>query len=1313
MTLQPQVDAAADGNRAPGASPDPLYRSVAAPEPRTLVDILDATVAAHPDAPALDDGEVVLSYAELRAEIAERVAELVAAGVRPGDRVGVRMPSGDHRLYVTILAVLYAGAAYVPVDADDPDERAALVFGEARVRVVATGAGIEAAEQAGTDGRPPAAGPSPADDAWIIFTSGSTGTPKGVAVTHRSAAAFVDAEARMFLRDNPIGPGDRVLAGLSVAFDASCEEMWLAWRHGACLVPAPRALVRTGADLGPWLVRREITVVSTVPTLAATWPPEALEAVRLLIFGGEAVPPELAERVAGGDDAGREVWNTYGPTEATVVACAAPLTGEGPIRIGLPLDGWDLAVVDAQGNPVGEGESGELVIGGVGLARYLDPAKDAEKYAPATALGWERAYRSGDLVRKERAGLIFLGRADDQIKLGGRRIELGEIDNALQHLPGVTAAAAAIRTTKAGNKILVGYLTGPGADYDLRAARESLAEHLPAPLVPRLALVDELPTRTSGKVDRDALPWPLPETGRADAEDGLSETGRWVAGLWDAILGAEVTGPDADFFDLGGGSLAAAQLVTALRERHPGIAVADLYDHPRLGALVDFLEQSAPAARVEPRTVVPTPRRAQLTQVLATVPLTTLTGLQWFTWLAIVGNIAAWSGSLPWLPRLSWWWALPAFVLFITPPGRMALCVAGARILLRGVRPGSYPRGGSVHLRLWAAVRLSEASGAENLSGAPWMVPFARALGARIGKGVDLHTLPPVTGMLELGAGCSVEPEVDLSGYWIDGDIVHIGPIEVGAGAVVGSRSILLPGSRIGKNAVIAPGSAVSGRVKADQEWAGSPAVKVGKARHRWPDHTPARARHWVAVFAITSVALAALPIVGLAAGAAWLAWCVRDTTTLGAGLTGAFAALPPAVLIALGVYAAATIVLVRLFSLGLTEGYHPVRSRVGWQAWATERLLDGARTFLFPLYASLLTPLWLRLLGAKVGKHVEASTVLLLPKFTTVADGAFLADDTMIAGYELGGGWLRIGEAKVGKRAFLGNSGMTAPGRRVPKNGLVAVLSAAPSKAKAGSSWVGSPPVRLRRAAESGDTRRTFDPPPSLKLARAAVETCRLLPVLVTFGIGLGVLFAMAWLAQTVGHPAAALLSGVVLLVAGAVACGSAVAAKWLLVGRIRAEEHPLWSSFVWRNEVSDTFVETVAAPWFARAATGTPVLNLWLRALGARIGRGVWCESYWLPEADLVTLGDGATVERGCVVQTHLFHDRIMAMDTVVLEPGATLGPHCVALPAARIGAGATVGPASLVMRGDAVPASTSWWGNPIAPWPRPHPTPTVAER
>jgi non-ribosomal peptide synthetase-like protein len=206
---------------------------------------------------------------------------------------------------------------------------------------------------------------------------------------------------------------------------------------------------------------------------------------------------------------------------------------------------------------------------------------------------------------------------------------------------------------------------------------------------------------------------------------------------------------------------------------------------------------------------------------------------------------------------------------------------------------------------------------------------------------------------------------------------------------------------------------------------------------------------------------------------------------------------------------------------------------------------------------------------------------------------------------------------------------------------------------------------------------------------------------MMVAFAIGAGTLVALQAIVLSRGYSAAALACGVVILLAGAVAGVVAVAAKWLVVGRIKAGEKPLWSSFVWRNEVADTFVETVAAPWFARAASGTPVMNLWLRALGARIGRGVWCETYWLPEADLVTLGRASTVSRGCVVQTHLFHDRIMRMDTVVLEDGATMGPHCVALPASRIGAGATIGPASLVMRGDEVPPSTRWQGNPIAPW------------
>ncbi|VXB61964.1 Non-ribosomal peptide synthetase [Arthrobacter sp. 8AJ] len=1291
-----------------------LAGAPAAPPARTLIDVLQDTAARFPDASALDDGRTSLSYAQLLDEVRATGRRLHLAGLGAGDRIGVRIPSGTNELYVSILAILLVGAAYVPVDADDPEERARLVFGEARVAAVLGAGGSVGPGPSGAARSGPFKGarlPGPGDDAWIIFTSGSTGTPKGVAVQHRSAAAFVDAEARLFLQDDPLGPQDRVLAGLSVAFDASCEEMWLAWRHGACLVPAPRALVRTGMDLGPWLINHAITAVSTVPTLAALWPAESLENVRLLIFGGEACPPELADRLAV---EGREVWNTYGPTEATVVACAAPLGGPGPIRIGLPLDGWDLAVVDAAGVPVPEGGTGELIIGGVGLARYLDPAKDAEKYAPMPSLGWERAYRSGDLVRFEQAGLIFQGRADDQVKLGGRRIELGEIDAAMQALPGVAGAAAAVQTTAAGNHILVGYLApAPGHDMDLGAAREQLAESLPAALVPLLTTVDSLPTKTSGKVDRHALPWPLAGAGAAEADAAplnLPDDAAWVVEQWSSVLGSPVTSLDADFFAYGGGSLSAAQLVSALRVRYPTITVADVYATPRVGALVELarqVNQSGDSAPARERTVRPTARKSQVFQTLMGVPLHILVGMRWLTYLMAINNLLAGLAGFTAAPTISWWWVAASWLVFVSPAGRMLLSIAAARILLRGVRPGIYPRSGRVHLRLWLAEQIQDLAGAISLASAPWVPYYARALGAKIGRDVQLHSLPPVTGLLTLGSGANVEPEVDLSGWWIDGDDVHIGAIRIGRGASVGARSTLMPGASIGAGAQVEAGSAVLGKVKAGQLAAGSPARRQGKAKHSVP-HAPPQgrfaARAWFAGFSLASACLSFIPY-SSAAAALWVAFTfVQGSTSLTGALPRLLAALAPASLVWFATNAVLVLVATRLLSIGITEGYYRIRSRVGWQIWATERVLDLARDLLFPIYASLFTPVWLRLLGAKVGKNVEASTVLLIPKMTTVGEGAFLADDTMVASYELDGGWLRVAPAKIGKRSFLGNSGMTAAGRSVPKNSLVAVLSATPAKAKSGTSWLGSPPVRLRRTAIASDDSRTFQPPARLKVARTLWELGRFLPVMLTVAIAAGTMLAFDWIAATWGYAAAALLTGVVMLLAGLVAAGSSVAAKWVLVGRIRPGEHPLWSSFIWRNEVVDSFIELVTAPWFARAASGTPALVWWLRALGAKIGSGTWCESYWLPEADLVVLGRNSTVNRGCVVQTHLFHDRVMSIDAVTLEDGATMGPHGVILPQASIGAGGTVGPASLVMRGEAVPAATYWMGNPVSPWSGP---------
>ncbi len=436
-------------------------------------------------------------------------------------------------------------------------------------------------------------------------------------------------------------------------------------------------------------------------------------------MGGEACAPELAARLVA---PGREVWNTYGPTEATVVACGAELTGEAPVRIGLPLDGWDLAVVDADGHPVPEGATGELIIGGVGLARYLDPEKDAEKYAPMPTLGWERAYRSGDLVVNDPAGLLFGGRADDQVKLGGRRIELGEIDSALLALPGVNGAAAAVRRTGAGNSLLVGYVAVDDT-FDQGAALATLRAAMPAALVPRLAVVDAVPTRTSGKVDRDALPWPLPRTVEPAAA-GLGETETWLAELWLEILAASVETREADFFDLGGGSLTAAQLVSLLRvplsggrrrrplrapdARCPGRpprgdgrrrsrGPAQRPPHPaedpdrpggRDGA--GALPRGA-ALGVLGRSRRPGARRARRTRLAARHP---------------AGRCSRCSGAL-----------------FVLPPGRMVVAAAAARILLRGVTPGDHPRGGKTHLRLWLATHVADELGATSLAGAPLRSP--------------------------------------------------------------------------------------------------------------------------------------------------------------------------------------------------------------------------------------------------------------------------------------------------------------------------------------------------------------------------------------------------------------------------------------------------------------------------------------------------------------------------------------------------------------------------------------------------------------
>ena len=728
----------------------------------------------------------------------------------------------------------------------------------------------------------------------------------------------------------------------------------------------------------------------------------------------------------------------------------------------------------------------------------------------------------------------------------------------------------------------------------------------------------------------------------------------------------------------------------------------DLYDHPRLGSLAEIIDATAPSAQnVKKRHVKPVGAGTRLLQFLWQLPTMTLTATNWLAWLLFGSNIAAALG-VDFAPHTSWPLVIVFLLIFASPLGRIPIGAFGARLLTAGITPGNYPRGGSVHMRIWAAERWSDASGARAIAGATWVLTYARLLGVKVGKSVDLHSLPPVTGLLTLGEHCAIEPEVDLAGYWLDGDILRVGAIEVRAGARIGARSHLMPGTVIGEEAHIEAGSTVTGekKVKAHARWSGSPAKKVGRSKHRFPDHAPARRAWWVPIYGATSMLLAAQPLVAIALAAFVIISLVQLTD--GNGFVGAVLFAPVGALAAFAFYMVQTWLGVRILSIGLQPGVFPVRSARGWRIWAIEKLMDDARTYLFPLYAGQLTPLWLRSLGATIGKDVEISTAVMVPKFTEVKDGAFLADDTLIGGYELGGGWMSSGLAKVGKRSFVGNSGITAPGRKLAKNSLVAVLSSTPKKTKSGANWWGSPPERMRRVEASvgeGESL-TYNPPLRAKVARGVVETLRLLASAASAMLLAAVLSTMVVLLNSVGLGLTWLLSGLVLIAAGMIAVTVTIVVKWVCVGKHKAADHPLWSAFVWLNELQDAFVETVAAPWFFNHSMGTAELNTSLRLLGVKIGRGAWIESYWFPETDLCHIGAGATVGPGTVVQTHLFQDRVMSLDTVTVDDGATLAAHSVALPAARIHAGATVAPGSLVMRGDQVPGHTTWQGNPIEP-------------
>jgi amino acid adenylation domain-containing protein/non-ribosomal peptide synthase protein (TIGR01720 family) len=594
---------AEDPDRPVGALPlatDATLRAVldlgrgTAPEaaPATLPELFERQAARTPDAVAVSDaGGRELTYADVECAANRLAHRLIAQGVGPEDIVALALPRGAATV-VAQLAVAKAGGAFLPVDPDYPEQRREFMLRDAGARLVlADPAAVWEAD--GPDTAPTDADRlaplTVAHPAYTIYTSGSTGAPKGVVVTHTGLAAFASAAAARY----DAGPGDRVLQFASPSFDASVLELCVSLLTGATLVTGEEGPL-VGERLAQVLAERRISHTLIPPAALATVAPEtaaALPHLRTLIVGAEACPAHLVDRWAPG----RRMINSYGPTEATVVATwTGPLApGQGAPPIGGPAGATRVHVLDAALRPVPPGVTGELYVAGPGLARgYLGrPGLTAARFVadPFGAPG-ERMYRTGDLARWDAEGrLRFAGRADDQVKLRGFRIEPGEIENALRGHPRVRDAVVVVRGGDgSGSARLVAYVV-PAAPDQAPASelRDHLAGLLPPHMVPSAFVpLERLPLTPNGKTDRRALPEPgAAHTAAGPRTAPRTDTEKRIARIWADVLGVPEVGAHDNFFHLGGDSILSMQVVSRLRRDGLHLATRDLFTHQTVAEL--------------------------------------------------------------------------------------------------------------------------------------------------------------------------------------------------------------------------------------------------------------------------------------------------------------------------------------------------------------------------------------------------------------------------------------------------------------------------------------------------------------------------------------------------------------------------------------------------------------------------------------------------------------------------------------------------------------------------------------------------------
>lgn len=1314
----------------------------------TLTSLFESRVDRTPDAAALICPRRTLSYAQLDRS-ANRVANyLRAKGIGPGKFVGIYFDRGALPI-VAILGALKSGATYVPVDPAFPADRIKHIIEETSLSMFLTEAAMVDRTRGFFDGpcvaldaiefelaqqpsaRLPAGeiGAQPSDLAYLIYTSGTTGRPKGVMAENRHAFRYALAMNEVC----GTTVSDRVYQGFSLAFDGSIEEMWMAFSNGSALVVPSKDTAKFGNELGQYLDAMGVTYFSTVPTLLATLT-DPVPSLKTVVVSGEACPPELVNRWAR---EGLDLWNVYGPTEGCVNTSAKLCRPGQPITIGKPLRGYDIHILDEQMKPVAHGASGELFVGGKTLARgYLNrPDLTDEKFLVLPELEGRRnvrVYRTGDLVRwNEQGELEFFGRIDSQVKIRGYRVELGEIESILLEQDNIRAAAV-ILIEKDGLQELAAFVEKKDAAVaiDRTELLARIEKRLPPYMVP--GYLDELetfPRLASGKVDRKQLPAPQNPLVRQKANfvSPVGETEEKIAVTMAEVLGlGKISVEDNFFLDLGGHSLLAAKMITRLRKDLTSVAaIRDVYSHPtvrQLAAHYDGQLQAAPAAEsretaANAPAAAPTVKSAA--QVFEEVSRRTYarTGLlqalsSYFIYGLTVMPLAlilyferGWLHGA--MTNLYFWTTLTGVTLFAWP-SLLAIHWAAKWALIGRYKPGKHALWGGYYFRWWLVNRIATACRLDVLAATPLMPIYARMMGAKIGKNCVIDTMHISSwDLIRIGDNASIGMDSQLLGYRVEDGMLHLGSIEIGNDAFVGIHSAL------GLDVTMEDGSALDDQsylpdqhtIPANETRKGSPAVKAAVSLPDASEAAPASlspatmlAAHTALIFAMEAALL--VPFFAMIV----VNQLIYHKLGNYVGFLWSLLSVPTG----FTVYALYFVALKRLVLNKAQPGTYSVNSAFYLRKWFADRLIRMSRFFLLPLYTTLYLPIWMRLLGAKIGKRAELSVLMYFsPDLMELGEESFFADSSIIGGKRFHKGHMQLAFNKVGKRSFVGNSAILPVGASLGNGCLLGVTSAPPSRfTPDNTDWVGSPAFMLPSRQKVGNFQdeQIFNPTPKLYAQRALIDGLRILiPSFAAMAASLFLYYAMGFVYDNLGPAALWAIVPLFGMVSSLWFVAVAVVTKWAAMGEIKPEVKPLWTPYVWANEmVNGVFEATMSLAMLP--LHGTPFIAPLLRLLGCKIGKRCYIESTLFSEFDLVNVGDYVALNRTSIVQNHLFEDRVMKSDVIRIENECSVGNMAVVLYNTEMHRGANLGPLSLLMKGETLKPRSYWHGIPTVQIPAP---------